>query len=200
FTQTAQALDALGYRYELDAYQPCANAMCSPLFPNHLELAINDQFAPAAAFLDDATVDRNPSHVTYVREPSRDHPELQLVADHAYWVSALKLRDATSRGQIDAISHGAGGGEPVSTPLPSGTGTLTGGNMGALTFVRSGRTWTTTPGPVADRLEITATNLSAATIDVKRASLTCNAKVDITSDGPIDVTLAGCNRVVKGGT
>ncbi|MDX6665776.1 MAG: hypothetical protein QOG68_1982, partial [Solirubrobacteraceae bacterium] len=41
FTQTAQALDALGYRYELDAYQPCANAMCSPLFPNHLELAIN---------------------------------------------------------------------------------------------------------------------------------------------------------------
>ena len=40
--ETADALDALGYRYELDAFQPCANPACSPLFPNHLQLAIND--------------------------------------------------------------------------------------------------------------------------------------------------------------
>ena len=33
---------SLGYRYELDAVQPCATPLCSPVFPNHLMLAIND--------------------------------------------------------------------------------------------------------------------------------------------------------------
>ncbi|MBV9214353.1 MAG: hypothetical protein JOZ25_11995, partial [Actinobacteria bacterium] len=51
FQQTATGLDMLGYRYVLHAHQPCANPQCSPLFPNHLELAVNDQYAPAAAFL-----------------------------------------------------------------------------------------------------------------------------------------------------
>lgn len=60
YLQTAAKLASLGYRYELDAYQPCANPACSPLFPNHLELAVNDQFAPAAAFLGSALVDRDP--------------------------------------------------------------------------------------------------------------------------------------------
>ncbi|TML81685.1 MAG: hypothetical protein E6G07_04500, partial [Actinobacteria bacterium] len=59
FLQTANKLDSLGYRYELDAFQPCANPMCSPVFTNHLQLAINDQYAPAAAFLGTAHVDRS---------------------------------------------------------------------------------------------------------------------------------------------
>src|SRR5205085_11049421 len=61
---TAKKLADLGYRYESDIYQPCANPLCSPLFPNHLELAINDQFAPAAAFLDTVMEGRNAGHVT----------------------------------------------------------------------------------------------------------------------------------------
>ena len=42
---------------------------CSPLFPNHLQLAVNDQYAPAADFLGTREVDRNPRHVTYVVDP-----------------------------------------------------------------------------------------------------------------------------------
>src|SRR5262249_50700336 len=48
FLQSAQALDDLGYRYELDAFAPCskwvgdptnpADPICSALFPNHLQL------------------------------------------------------------------------------------------------------------------------------------------------------------------
>jgi len=50
-------------------------------------LAINDQFAPAAAaFLGSATVDLNPSHVTYVVDAARDRPIFGIVGDHAYWV------------------------------------------------------------------------------------------------------------------
>jgi hypothetical protein len=33
---------------------------------------------------------------------------------------------------------------------------------------------------------------------VKRASVTCSVKLNITSDGPIDITLPGCARTVHG--
>src|SRR5688500_17099966 len=59
FQETADALDSLGYRYELDAFQPCmgnVNFACSALFPNHLQLAINDWYQPAADFLGTARV------------------------------------------------------------------------------------------------------------------------------------------------
>src|SRR5438270_10068591 len=92
YTQTAMRLANLGYRYELDVYQPCASPLCSALFPNHLELAINDQFAPAARFLDTAAVDFNPAHVTYVLDAARNRTKYAINGDHAYWLSALTLR------------------------------------------------------------------------------------------------------------
>jgi predicted esterase len=207
FHATAAELDTLGYRYTLDAFQPCANAACSPLFPNHLQLAVNDQFAPAAAFLDDAAVDSNPAHVTYVLDTARNHKELGLVGDHAYWVSGLTARDPSTSGagtdpggQIDVVSHGDGAVDPASTSLPPGIGTLGGGNLGPLVYTQLGQTWTALPpGPASDALTVTATNIATATIDPKRAGVTCAARVDITSDGPITVTLAGCNRTVTGG-
>src|SRR5205823_8888478 len=129
FEATASKLDSLGYRYELDAYQPCANPGCSPLFTNHLQLAINDQYAPAAAFLGTARVDRNPAHVTYVVDEGRNHPKIGLDGDHAYWVSGLKLRDVGSgSGKIDAASHGFGVGDPTASGTQLGSGMLTGGN------------------------------------------------------------------------
>ena len=93
---TAAKLDTLGYRYELAAFEPCpatpGAAKCSPLFSDHLELAVNDQFAPAAAFLGSATVSPNPAHVTYEVDTARDRPTLGIVGDHAYWLYALTLR------------------------------------------------------------------------------------------------------------
>src|SRR3989441_10225398 len=69
YLPTAEKLDGLGYRYELDVFTP----------GDHLTLAINDQFAPAAAFLDLAKVNRNPAHVTYVADPTLDYPGLGFV-------------------------------------------------------------------------------------------------------------------------
>lgn len=198
FVQTASGLDALGYRYELDAFQPCANAKCSPLFPNHLQLAINDQYAPMAEFLGAAKVDRNPAHVTYVLFPSRNHTELGVVGDHAYWVGGLKLRDGAETGTIDARSHGFGVADPVPGATKSDTGTLEGGALGTLLFTRQAKTWADPASEaVADRIDVDATGLSAATIEVKRAKATCQADVRITSDGPLTVTLAGCKRTVS---
>jgi hypothetical protein len=207
FNSTAAKLDSLGYRYELDAFRPCANPACSPLFPNHLQLAVNDQFAPAAAFLGSARVDRDPAHVTYVLDEARNHAKLGLVGNHAYWVSGLKLRDPSKTGatgdptgQIDAISHGNGVSEPAAELTQPGSGTLTGGNLGDIQYTSQTKKWgPPTPGPRADAIDVNATNLSRASIDVKRAGVDCSVKLNITSDGPIDIALPGCNRTVHGG-
>src|SRR5229473_7250973 len=124
YLPTAEKLDGLGYRYELDVFTPS----------DHLALAINDQFAPAAAFLDLAKVNRNPAHVTYVADPTLDYPALGFVADHAYWLSGVKLRSSTppvtgghAEGTIDALSYGFGTGDPIPSATQFGGGTLTGG-------------------------------------------------------------------------
>jgi hypothetical protein len=207
YNTTAAKLDSLGYRYEVDAFRPCANPACSPLFANHLQLAVNDEYAPAARFLGNATVERDPAHVTYVLDTARNHPKIQLVGDHAYWVSGLKLRDpgktgftGDPTGQIDAVSRGAGASDPAAAVTQPGAGQLTGGNLGPIEFTSRVKTWRPpTPGPRADAIAITATNISRASIDVQRASVDCSVKLEITTDGPIDVALPGCNRTVHAG-
>jgi C-terminal binding-module, SLH-like, of glucodextranase len=200
YGQTADKLASLGYRYELDVYQPCANSLCSPVLANHLMLAINDQFAPAAAFLGSATVDFNPTHVTYVVDSSRDHPEYGIRGDHAYWVSGLTIRQSGTDGHVDVFSHGFGTSDPTASGSQPGTGTLTGGNMGPLSYASLTQTWApATPAPASNTLDVNATNIATATIDPSRAHVDCSAKLNVTTDGPITITLAGCNRTVQAG-
>lgn len=50
------------------------------------------------------------------------------------------------------------------------------------------------PAPAApreDKLTITATNIATVTIDAARAGVSCDAKVEVTSDGPLTVVLGG---------
>ena len=199
FQETADALDALGYRYELDAFQPCANPACSPLFPNHLQLAINDWFAPAADFLGEARVERNPAHVTYAVNPARNYPELDLVGDHAYWLSGLELRDGAESGELDALSHGFGAGDPQPGETEMGTGTLEGGNLGPLMYTLQKRTWgEPTAQPAQNRVVVTANGIASAVLHVRRARVDCDVDVEIESDGPLAIELAGCDRTITG--
>jgi hypothetical protein len=169
-------------------------------------LAINDQFAPAAAFLGSATVDRNPAHVTYVVDGARDRPSLGIVGDHAYWVSGLTLRSQAHtssnghpEGQIDVFSHGFGTSDPTPSGTQPGVGTLTGGNMGSLAFASLTETWSPTPpAPPHDTLDINATNIATASIDVSRAHVDCGVVLNITN-GPITVDVSGCGRTVRTG-
>jgi hypothetical protein len=198
YLPSAQQLDTLGYRYELDVFAP----------GEHNTLAINDEFAPAAAFLGTAKVDRDPAHVTYVYDPTVDYPQLGVLSDHAYWLSGLRLRGAggnssppsTGRAQtngpqgtVDARSEGFGVGDPTPSSTQHGSGTLTGGTIPVIGYTSQYRTWGPAgAAPRADRIDITATNLSTLTIDVARARVDCNVALKVTTDGPLQINLNGC--------
>ena len=186
--EQVKTFDALGYRYEFDQFQA----------GEHLTLAINDEFAPAAAFLGTDTVQRNPPHVTYVYNPTMDFPADGTTAGHAYWVYGVTLRDASGSaplGTIDVRSEGFGVEDPVASETQHGAGVLTGGQVPAIPFTSQSKTWSSpAPGPVNDALDIHATNVSRVTIDARRARVDCHAQLHVTSDGPLKVVLADCAR------
>jgi len=179
-------LRALGYRYEFDTFT----------VGDHLTLAINDQYQPAADFLSTDLVDRNPAHVTYTYNPTMDFPDVGTTAGHAYWVSALKLRDgggAAPLGTIDVRSQGFGVGDPAVLPVRAGAGALTGGTLPAIPYGSATQTWGPTPStPARDALNITVANLSTLTIDAARARVDCRAQLNVNSDGPVTVNLVSC--------
>src|SRR5205807_7950765 len=126
---------------------------------------VNDQYAPAAAFLGTTLVNRNPAHVTYVIDPALDYPQLGFVADHAYWVSGIVRRSTLqATGTIDVISRGFAAGDSTAWATQHGTGTLTGGTIPSIAYTSQSKTWGPAPAtPVADELDINATNVSALT-------------------------------------
>ena len=176
----------LGYRYEWDLFAAA----------DHFALAINDEYGPAATFLGTTKVDRNPPHVTYAYNPTMDFPDAGTKAGHAYWVSDLALRDPSGTaplGTIDVRSEGFGVGDPMPSGRVDGAGVLTGGQVPAMPYASQAQTWGATPSaPVADRLHISAQNISTVTIDARRARVSCNPELIIDSDGPIDVRMENC--------
>ena len=165
------------------------------LFPtaDHLTLATNDEYAPGAAFLDGFTVDPDPPHVSFVVNPAQDSSG--VVADHAYWLSGIQVRDAEAGvGSIDVRSEGFGVGDAPVLDVVEGAGVLVGGAK-PLGYVSRQLPWGEAPvAPVADALTITATNVASVTIDAARARVSCKARLDVNSDGPLDVKLEGCGR------
>lgn len=182
----ANTFDSLGYRYEWDLFNPA----------EHLTLAINDEFGPAANFLGTTHVDRNPPHVTYVYNPTMDFPGVHTAAGHAYWVSGVTLRSSAGSaplGTIDVRSRGFGVGDPTPSATANGSGVLTGGGSPAIPYSSQTKTWGATPAaPVEDQLDIDAQNVSSVTIDASRARVSCAAQLNVTSDGPLSVNMVDC--------
>jgi hypothetical protein len=74
-----------------------------------------------------------------------------------------------------------------------GAGALTGGQVPAIPYTSQSRAWGPAPvEPVQDVLDITASNVSSVTIDARRAKVDCHAHLNVTSDGPLKVTLRDC--------
>ncbi len=181
----AQGLDALGYRYGFETYAPA----------EHLTFAFNDEYAPAAEFLGDEPVERNPAHITYVVNPAMDFPGVGMIGDHAYWLSEMTVRDAANTGAVDAVSHGFGHGDAPVGATQFGGGALTGGSLPAIAYTRQSKAWGSAPATAQrDRLELVARNLATVTVHPVRAQLSCGAELVVNTDGPLIVRFEGCNR------
>src|SRR4051794_38781697 len=165
---------------------------------DHGTLPSNDEFAPFAAFLGDARVDRNPPHLVYGLVPAHDFPRAGLVADHDAWLSDLRGRDPKANSTVDAFSEGFGRADRVVAPLTTNPGVLQGGRLGPQSYVeRQEAVAPAKPAPARDRLTLDATNLRSLTVDVRRARLSCRPELAVKTDGPIDVRLAGCAGAVR---
>jgi hypothetical protein len=200
------ALQQLGYRYDY---------ITTP--GEHLTPSANDDYPLAATFLGTARVQPNPAHVTYVYakdsldgldRATGDYTQYGIVADHAYWLSGIRLRGSSgscrgntspgcgSTGSIDAMSAGFGLADPAASGPQPGGGVLTGGSLfPALPYTEVKQTWGSAPSqPRTDALTLTVTNVSALTIDVSRAHVDCAARLNVSTDGPLTVTLLGCGK------
>jgi pimeloyl-ACP methyl ester carboxylesterase len=165
------------------------------LFPasDHLTLATNDEWGPGVDWLGDARVELNPSHVSYVVDPTEDSAQADSVGDHAYWVSGLGLRDpkaAAHTGTFDAVSEAFGRGDGKPTGVQTSGGTLNGGAHEASPYVERKQDWGPAPKTAAaDRLDVSAVNIASATVDAARAGLSCAPQLSIKSDGPLDLKI-----------
>jgi len=67
----------------------------------------------------------------------------------------------------------------------------------ALAYISRSQQWgKPQPAPVQDVLVITAKNLATMTVDVARAQVDCGVHLDVKTDGPLSITLAGCGRTL----
>src|SRR4051794_5401882 len=114
---------------------------------DHLTLATNDEYGPAADFLGTHRVDRDPPHVTYVVDPTEDSSAADAVGDHAYWASGLSVRDPkkSKTGTFDARSAAFGAGDPKPSGVAQSGGTLHGGAHGPMPHVSRTQTWGDAP-------------------------------------------------------
>ena len=149
----------------------------------------------------------DPVRVTYVRNPLMDDPGAGLVGNRAYWISDIETRDQAP-GTIDVTSGGFGVGPAAVPPATVENASLRsdGITLGstiaepykhsalpANPYTREYRHLGAGPAqPASDTLSVAAQNIGSLTIDPHRARVSCNAKLDVKSDGPVSITLLGC--------
>jgi Putative esterase len=193
FMPAADALAGRGYRYELDVFERADPLPPTPT-PNHIMLAVNDQYEPAADFLGAAKAARNPPRVTFVRNPALDFPVYRTTADQAYWVSAIRLRDTRRLGQVDVRSEGFGVGD-ARVRARTGRGTLAGGLLGPRGYSSRATTWGRAPRVRRrDRVTVTSANVASLTIDATRARVSCRPRLAIRSTSAVRVRFVNCPR------
>ena len=160
---------------------------------DHLAFAVQDRFDTVLAGLGRPRRTRNPGRVDFSWFPHLDRPRLGLRATGAYWVTAVKAHDSRpgSLARVQARSFALRdpahqverfGPTAVTEPLPA---TL------------QGLRWR--PGPVPDArplMTLRLRNVSAATVDLARAGVTCG-RVRVTTDRDARLTLLGADEAVR---
>jgi Prolyl oligopeptidase family len=125
--RTAEAaLTALGLRHEWWTF-PAGG---------HLAPALRDDWSPAVQWLGDPRVVRDPDRVDLGVFPALDDRRFELVHDHAYWVSGVRVARGASHGSLSVRSLAFGLGDAPAVEY-SGTGS-SGGSAALIHGVRWG--------------------------------------------------------------
>jgi hypothetical protein len=194
-------LEALGYRHEwwsftgqghifgLMACNGISPAPCGQSFQADFLDTVFGVGQPLTKVVD-------PPHITYSVNEGWNEPMFNLVGDHAYWISGVKVRDPalSPYGKVDVVSRAFGLSDPV--PNPTLTTLNSDWNLGQ-TGNHSYTKWVKTlmaavPAAAGNQIDVTATNVGKVVIDPIRARINCSAVVNVASDGPIDVVIHGC--------
>jgi dienelactone hydrolase len=143
-------------------------------FKIHEYSSIYDHLPDLFRFFARNTLKRDPAIVSFVRPAGQDRPELGLVYDHAYWLSAIGAADPKSNASVTATSSAIRHVDP--DPARAERTTQLVFDPDAPTKRSIGELYTTSPGggpylPRANSLSIDAANLSTVTVDVARARL-----------------------------
>lgn len=182
----ADRLFELGYRSEFWTFAPA----------EHLTLAAHDQYQPAAEFLGDAQVVTRPRTIVFKRNPQMDFPAAGIVADHAYWLADIQLRDPSLlTGMVEAQSLALPPSlGPEAATRTAAPGLLQPGTFGAIGYLAESQEWQGELGDADLRnvLRINLQNIAEVRVDMQAAGLSCRAQIEVNSDGPARVIRGGC--------
>ncbi|MEK6271844.1 MAG: hypothetical protein AABM42_04265 [Actinomycetota bacterium] len=82
-------------------------------------------------------------------------------------------------------------------PTQTQPGTLQGGNVGPLPYIEQSKSWSSATQTTARNvLHLDAENLAQVVVHPGRARLSCHPQLDVTTDGPLTLKLAGCGRTL----
>jgi hypothetical protein len=178
--------DKLGYRYYAVLYPA----------EDHVVFATQNDFAPATSQLGHLDRVINPGAFTFTWYPDLVSSQLGIGPTGDYWVSGLLARNAAPGTLATIRASSAAIPDPAVTPVDH-----TGVADGPTPAVTESQTWTTGATPAAQQvLDLSLTDVAAASVDTARAGLHCPA-VHVDTDGPTELTLGEVDpgtRVMEG--
>jgi hypothetical protein len=162
-------------------------------FKIHEYSSIYDHLPDLFRFFGRHTLQRNPAIVSFVRPAGQDKPELGLVYNHAYWLTAIKGADPQTNASITATSFAIRHPDP--DPARAERTTQVVFDPDAPSKRSIGELYSTSParGPLLPRanvLAISASNLTEVTVDATRARLRLRGlRIESDSDKPYTLVL-----------
>lgn len=150
----------------------------------HFTPAVLDDWRKEATYTKDLVRVKRPPRVVYRTDASLGNPALGIAHDKAYWVSKIVGR-APGYIDVDLMSAGCGGSEPVLEPT-------IGGGPDPVPYVSQGAEVVGHRDIApANRLEGTLSNLAALQVDVAEACLSPGTVIyKLVTDGPVTLALS----------
>jgi pimeloyl-ACP methyl ester carboxylesterase len=174
--EQVEAFNKLGYRYYAVLYPA----------EDHMVFALQNDFSPATSQLGALQRTQDPGSFTFTWYPDVYSPSLGIGPTQDYWVSSLSARESTP-GKLATVNASSGA-------IPEGEQKIehhTGVANGPTPAVTDSLTWTPgTAAAAAQTLTLSLSDVATAAVETKAAKLKC-ATSDVTSDGPVTLTLLG---------